>query len=282
MPKHLFTSITTASMVLLLAACGGDENSTNLADIGNPPTPLVNVIPDSNSTSPEDGDDRVESAALPILPGYYSTTVVINDGSEATGATIIDSDGQFATFIPDTDITLGVMQGEPDNQISGEGFNTAFNGSTWEQNSGTLTGSSENDSRATLFLEANTSDYESVASILRSPEYTDNSITLDQISGTFLMDETGWLRTEITIQEDGAITGSDESGCTFLGEVTIPDPSYSILRISFNADNCSDADTATAEQRSGLYRGLGVFTTDSSLTVFASNETVAAYFNGTK
>jgi hypothetical protein len=282
MPKYIATPLVVASAALLLAACGGDDNSTNLAEIGDPPTPLVNVNPDGNNTNPNDEDESVESAGLPILPGYYSTTVVINDGSEATGATIIDSDGRFTTFIPDTDITLGVMRGEPDNQISGEGFNTAYNGSSWEQNSGTLTGNAENDSSATFFLDASTSDYESVVSISRSVEYSDNSITLGQVSGTFLMDEAGWLTTEITIQEDGSITGNDESGCTFLGEATIPDPSYSILRISFSADNCPDADTATAEQRSGLYSGLGVFTTDNSLIIFASNETVAAYFNGAK
>jgi|26BtaG_2_1085354.scaffolds.fasta_scaffold29001_2 hypothetical protein len=269
------------SLALFLAACGGDENSADLTEVGDPPTPLTDVDQEINEPAAGDTDVPTESAALPLLPGYYSTKVVTG-GSEFTGATILDPEGRFRTFIPDTDLTYGVLEGLSEGQISGQGRNIVYDGSSWQKNTGVLTGSASDKSNATLSLESNTTDYQSEVSIARVPEYSDITITLEDISGTFLMQQPGWLTTEITVQEDGSISGNDESGCIFTGEANIPNLSYSVLRVSFIASNCGDTELAGAEQRNGAYAGLGIFVGGDQLIVFASNDTVPAYFNGLK
>ncbi|BES69938.1 hypothetical protein RE428_09560 [Marinobacter nanhaiticus D15-8W] len=268
----LLASISTIFLSFILAACGGDgDDSSSLSGL-NP----ENVNAGEN---PED-EDTTETLP-PILPGYYYSEVSVNNVLEYSGATIIDSEGNFATYIPETDGTFGTLQGSSDNQFIGSGVNFTYT-TNWERNSGTITGSATNNTTATLFLDASQTDYQSVTTISRPAGYSDSGATLSDISGIYLMQEAGLLTKEFTIQDDGSIEGSDESGCRFDGTASVPDQSVSVIRVAFIASNCGDTALGTAGQRNGDYSGLGILMEGGRLLIFGHNDTVVTYFNGQK
>jgi hypothetical protein len=63
---------------------------------------------------------------------------------------------------------------------------------------------------------------------------------------------------DITISSSGAISGSDDSGCSFSGQVSIIDTDYSIANVTLNASSCDDSSV------NGSYSGLGLLYFDAS------------------
>lgn len=277
MPGRLPLLGLTLSATFLLSACGGEEHSQPLAPQGNPPSPLFEP---SANTQIETGDSE-QVVLLPISPGYYETTVNVEGGSTYSGAvTILDPDGNFVTFISQNDATFGVLVGAGENQITGAGTNI-FYSDTWNQVDGSVSGQATDSDSATLNVEAADTGYQSVVELSRNNSISDTPISLAELSGSYLMQDTGLVTTQITISSDGAVTGTDQSGCIFNGLVNIPDESLNVFQMRFTAENCGSSGGSSAEQRNGDYAALGIFGGDQVLVV-GRNDVVIAYFRGLK
>ncbi|WP_139227091.1 hypothetical protein [Marinobacter pelagius] len=195
-------------------------------------------------------------------------------------ATIIDPDGSFVTFISQTDATFGVLAGTGENQIIGAGTNI-FYSDTWSQVDGSVSGQAADSESATLNVEAPETGYQSVVEISRNNSISDTPISLAELSGSYLMQDTGLVTTQISIDSDGVVTGTDQRGCIFNGLANIPDESVNVFQVRFTAENCGSAGGSSAEQRNGDYSALGTFGGDQVLVV-GTNGVVVAYFRGLK
>lgn len=74
--------------------------------------------------------------------------------------------------------------------------------------------------------------------------------TLKGLAGEYRTDDSSDLT---TITAGGAISGSDSEGCSWSGQISIPDERYNLFDITYTATGCGDID--------GTYYGMG-FTTD--------------------
>ena len=94
-------------------------------------------------------------------------------------------------------------------------------------------------------------------------------ITLEELSATytgynFMVDN----RTiSFTIDSGGAITGADNKGCVFNGQVSNLSPNYRIFDIDFEAENCQ-GDTISASKRNGSFSGVGILDQIASVDIF--------------
>ncbi|MGF2736595.1 hypothetical protein [Marinobacter sp. DUT-1] len=280
MPGRLPLLGLTLSATFLLSACGGEEYSQPLAPQGNPPSPLFEPWTPPTNTQTETGDSE-PAVSLPISPGYYETTVSVEGGSTYSGAaTILDPDGNFVTFISPNDATFGVLVGAGENQIIGAGTNI-FYSDTWSQVDGSVSGQATDLESATLDVEAPDTGYRSVVELSRNNSISDTPISLAELSGSYLMQDTGLVTTQITIDSDGIVTGTDQRGCIFNGSANIPDGSVNVFQVRFTAENCGSSGGSNAEQRNGNYAALGIFGGDQVLVV-GTNGVVIAYFRGLK
>lgn len=280
MPRRLPLLGLTLSTTFLLSACGGEEYSQPLAPQGNPPSPLFEPWTPPTNTQTESGNSE-PVVSLPISPGFYETTVTVEGGDTFAGvATIIDPDGSFVTFISQTDATFGVLAGTGENQIIGAGTNI-FYSDTWSQIDGSVSGQAADSESATLNVQAPETGYQSVVELSRNNSISNTPISLTELSGTYLMQNTDVVTTQVTINSDGTLTGSDQRGCAFNGSVIIPDGSVNVFRTIFTAENCGSSGGSSAEQINGEYRALGIFGGDQIL-VIGTNSKVVAYFRGLK
>jgi len=53
----------------------------------------------------------------------------------------------------------------------------------------------------------------------------------------------------LTISESGAVSGSDDYGCAYAGQITLPDPQFNLIEFSISVSGCSSWN--------GTYRGYG-------------------------
>ncbi len=234
-----------------LAACGGGGGS-------------------SSSTSTPPAETSVE-----LTPGGYATNIAFSDGSTVEAVTLLSPTGGFVVLVDFEDITLGTLQFGSNGSISGSGTDFYFEGGSWQTQSGTLSGEALSASRASI--KATAPGYESTSTLVRDDQYSDLGVTLAELGGTYTMDVTGVFRTSVTISADGTITGSDETGCVFNGNVVIPDTQYNVYEVSYTAANCPDS------QRNGQYSGLGAYDPGLAEVQFAgANDELAAFFIGQK
>lgn len=238
---------------LFLAACGGGGSSS-------------------------DGGDQ-ENTSATLRTGAFYTTVSFDGGGSAEAITFLSPTGKFLTAFDETDITFGTLQFSNGN-ISGGGTDYVLS-DTWEQTDGEISGTVN--SKETASLTATAPGYSSQIEIERENTYSDLGVTLDQVSGTYLMSEPGFLDVSVTISSDGTVTGNDESGCAFNGTLTIPDEQINIFEVSYTAATCGDSGDAVASERNGDYSGLGAYDPDLGELEFAGrNGQVAVFFIGTK
>jgi len=87
-----------------------------------------------------------------------------------------------------------------------------------------------------------------------------------------------------TIHSDGAITGSDQRGCNFFGQVVIPDRTVNVFELTYEANCPAVPDEEAAEDdRNGEYTGLGTYDSSGNEVIFYSrNGSVAMFFKGVK
>jgi|GEM_PF-3227846 len=99
-------------------------------------------------------------------------------------------------------------------------------------------------------------------------------ITLEELSATytgynFLVDD----RTiSFTIDSGGAITGADNKGCVFNGQVSNLSSNYRIFDIDFEVANCQ-GDTISASKRNGSFSGVGILDQTTSVSIYGRHGT---------
>ena len=237
-------------MGLVLAACGGSGGGGLTSDTPDQPT-------------------------IELKPGGYATTIAFDDGSTVDAATLLSPSGRFVVLVDFDDITSGILEYGSGGTITGIGTDYVFDGLSWQTQSGTISGEAASSSSATITAIA--PGYESTSTLERDDQYSDLGVTLASLSGTYTMDVPGVTLTSVTIASDGIITGNDETGCVFNGNVAIPDPRYNVYEVTYSANNCTDS------QRNGDYSGIGAYDPDLGEVQFAgTGNQVASFFIGTK
>lgn len=106
------------------------------------------------------------------------------------------------------------------------------------------------------------------------------TLTFSDIAGTYLQTSLGNLNTEITIALDGQLTGSDTTGCTFIGTVHIPDETVNVIEARFDAGNCGANTEASGEERDQTYNAVGSVSGGVLRLFMAAENNLTARFEG--
>lgn len=169
-------------------------------------------------------------------------------------------------FVRDVETTAPMESGEA-------GSATSIYGNSEDQ-SGTpgMTG--------TLLTE--TGDMDSRYRLTRSASLSDTGATLSATAGTYAMQWGTGITTTLTIDTSGALTGSDNAGCTYNGEVILPDASLNVIEARIEASNCQASDTATGQERNGTYNALGLMSDTTTLRLLMTNKEYSFNYTGTR
>ncbi|WP_416397148.1 hypothetical protein [Allohahella sp. A8] len=219
------------------------------------------------------------AVATTVKPGAFVTEIQYESGEFDEALTLLSPSGKFVSLVSDTDGTFGTLTFRSNNTFYGSGTDV-FLDETWQTVGGSLEGKVIN--AETLTATATGPGSTSSITLVRDNVYSDLGISLQAISGTYLMVDT--VTTTITIDTNGAVTGQDDSGCTFNGTVSIPDPSYNIFEAVFSAANCGDIDGgASGALKDGSYEVLGAYDPDLlELELAGTDGDVVALFIGAK
>ncbi|QUM75584.1 hypothetical protein HWV00_04690 [Moritella sp. 24] len=93
--------------------------------------------------------------------------------------------------------------------------------------------------------------------LLSASTTSNNNATLAQLKGTYFILDIGG---SMTIDNTGLISGSDNNGCEYEGDINIPNTDINIYKIFLTVFNCSS---------SGHYGGLGTFDHSSDNFIFS-------------
>ncbi|GAA3975823.1 hypothetical protein [Allohahella marinimesophila] len=252
--KNTALRVSPVVAALAMAACGGGGGSSG-------------------------GGGEPVAVATTVKPGAFVTEIRYESGGVDEAITLLSPTGKFVTIVSEIDGTFGTLTFRSNNTFTGVG-SSVFLDEVWESVNGSLEGrviSSES-----LTATATSPGFTSGSSFVRENTYSDLGVTLEAISGTYVMVDT--TSTTVTITSDGAITGQDDSGCTFNGSVTIPDPRYNVFETVFSAANCGDIPGgASGALRDGEYQALGAYDPDLlELELAGTDGDVVALFIGSK
>jgi hypothetical protein len=230
--KRIRRSLSVAALLSLfvLSACGGGGNPS-----GTPPaTPSLaagiwmgtftsNVTHITSSATGLVADTNSARFGFPDTLAQYSGVLNVSDNSFSTTATAYAPHG--STLLDGTIIGTTTISGT----FAPKGIM-----------SGTYSGAGD---AGTFTLTYNGPLYERPSS-------------LPGLSGIWkgkILDFTNFIR----IDENGAITGLNTTGCTYGGHVDVIDPSFNIYSIHLDIDTCGSDN--------GTYDGLGALSDTSSI-----------------
>jgi hypothetical protein len=94
--------------------------------------------------------------------------------------------------------------------------------------------------------------------------------TLVDLQGNWGYYEGPGYFSDMLVSSDGSFTGTDDSGCDYIGQFSIIDPDFSIIDVSMTVSTCDDASF------NGTYSGLGLRVLengDDSLAIMISSST---------
>lgn len=251
--KNMSSRLSPFMAILLLSACGGGGSS-------------------------DDGNNPV-TVATTVKPGAYLTTIKYASGGVDEAATFLSSSGKFVSLISEVDGTFGTLTFRSDDTFSGTLTDVFFDG-TWQSLSGSVEGNVIGSEELTGTATA--SGLSSDITLTRVNAYSDLGVTMQDLSGNYVMTDT--VSTAVTVTSDGALTGQDDTGCTFNGNVSIPDTTYNIFEVVLSVANCGDiAGGASGALRDGDYQGIGAYDPDLKELEFAGTDgDVVAVFIGVK
>lgn len=276
----LSSRLPVIASCLLIAACGGDENSQPLADGSNPTalveggswsTPLVDGTNGSSDSlgSANDGGDTG------LRPGVYLTDIVSNNGGSDEAITWISGSGRFVTAINSVNSVFGNVEADSQGaQISGSAVNLFYT-SQWNRAEGTLNGIVEDSQSLSYGISG---EYNASAALIRLVDLSNEPITLGILSDSYLsLDQT----TTFTIGSQGGLTGSDSTGCVFDGQISIQSSNVNVFDVTFDANNCGATTTSSPSERNGRYIGLGSYDSiNLRINIMSANNTVILPFQG--
>lgn len=196
-------------VILSLAACGGESTDTT----NDQPTPLP--VPE-------------------VMPtGLWEGTVNYSNGTSSEAYALIAPDGE-ARFIADGE--------QAKLQITQEGGKFTATIKSFGTMSDTGTASGEL-SKNTFTGEANfNGSVTSNFSFEKSP-YSSDGASLDIIKGNYTNTN---FSSSIAIDADGLISGSDTLGCQYNGNISVPDSSVNVYKVTFTVSSCGDYNGETS------------------------------------
>ncbi len=115
-------------------------------------------------------------------------------------------------------------------------------------------------SDANTFVFAGTSSPEPAFLAVRLSRHTEPAITLEELSGSYTGGHhlrSDGRRATFTIDSNGVVTGADDKGCVFNGQVSNLESNYRVFDIDFEASNCQ-GDDIPASERNGRFTGVGI------------------------
>jgi hypothetical protein len=154
----------------------------------------------------------------------------------------------------------------------------------WELEEGVISGTVTTSETANLVIKTD-SDMSATVKIDRLNDESDRGISLAVLSGTYFMAQadnpSGDFDMSFTIDANGALTGSDSTGCAFNGEITIPDPKLSIFEMEYTAGNCGDSNSVGGEDRNGQFASFGIYGASTGyIEIVGANGKVPSFFGG--
>jgi hypothetical protein len=240
--KRTYGSLSFAALLslLVLCACGGGGNPS-----GTPPA--------------------TPSAAGGIWMGTFTSNVT-HVTSNFTGLVADTNIARFGS--PDT---LAQYSGVLD--VSGNSFSTtatayAPHGSTLQDGTqvGTVTISGTFAPKGTMTGTYSGAGDSGTFTLTYNGSLYERASSLPGVSGTWkgkILDFTNFIK----IDDNGAITGVNTTGCFYGGHVSVIDPSFNIYSVHLDIDNCGSDN--------GSYDGLGALsdtssTNDTFMTIVSS------------
>lgn len=265
--KHFQLSVFA---LLLLQGCGGGSSSSPI-----------------EASAPQEP----EKIASPLKAGiydYYVTPKGSTDPSE--GERVLDRG-----LVTASGASIRELFGDPTNI----GFMTFLSETefVWkEARTSHLTSSLRNVSSETpglaladdMFTAPHPEEQDSQLLFVRIESNLDAPLSYESLSGTYVGQSSrladGRTAT-FTIDSTGALTGADDGGCVFNGQVTIPNPEHSSFDVNFTAENCQgDGNGIPASDRNGNFHGLGGYHIDPharpAVSFLTTNNVLTYTFSG--
>lgn len=121
-----------------------------------------------------------------------------------------------------------------------------------------------------------------IYSMTRENGISNREINLDSVAGTYKqsVNDAG-VATTIQVTANGALSGSDNTGCQYSGEIVIPETDVNTLEAKYELTSCGASANLSGAERNGSYHGLGYTDLDAGmLTLFSSSKTAATKFSG--
>lgn len=228
------------------------------------------------------GSDDPGSSATELKSGVYHIGRLFSDGSTREGLSLISPTGNFVANLDTRSYTFGNVAFSASGKISGEIVEYILS-PPWKLTNGTLSGQVVSSVQADLGAQSGNLSTTSV--LLRNTDFNGLGVmTFETMSGTYTMSNPD-NTSSITINSNGDITGGDQAGCIFNGELVIPDKTINVFEVMYTAENCpadSDED-ASADDRNGEFSGLGFLSPSGDEAIFYSrNGTVGWMFKGSR
>jgi hypothetical protein len=119
-------------------------------------------------------------------------------------------------------------------------------------------------------------------SMTPSPEAGGTAVNLIDVAGMYSQTSGNGITTNFVITDAGELSGSDTTGCSFDGDLFLPDPSgnaLSIIEVDFTASGCGATPNLSSGDRDGDYNGVGYYQPDlETLTFGLVNQNVTGLF----
>lgn len=104
-------------------------------------------------------------------------------------------------------------------------------------------------------------------------------VSLAEIADTYRFNRPDNGATTFEITSDGAVIGSDTSGCSWSGILFLPSDSSQIMEGELTAENCGSSKTATGPTRDGRYVTLGFYdSTQEIISLYLLSDDYATRF----
>jgi len=192
--------------------------------------------------------DGVQCASNPNAGLYQGTFHSDSTGEDTDGFSIIAPNGEFVA------VSFGAVAGfgsltVSSDKYSGGGTAVSANPEVDFDVELTVSGSIDPEYRLTGSYKAKNED-QGYFDLWSVPSLYRRGITLEAIAGTY--DSENIVTREdgsMTLSASGKITGKDDDGCKYDGNLTVPDEHFNLLEVSFKVSSCGSLN--------GTYTGYG-------------------------
>lgn len=225
--------------------------------------------------------------ATEVKAGAFNTTITYpnsDSDAEVPGVAFVSPSGRFASVVVKTSVySGGDLQFDGSGNVSGPVKDVAYSNTEnkWVVNTGTLEGTVQNS--ANMVLKGKGDNFESQIAFERESFLSDRGVSLSQMAGVYSMADTSGGTITLTVYEDGALVGSDET-CQFNGQVSVPNPDINVYEVDFTATLCeADKNGVPGDRRDGNFTGVGSLIPDDAggtLSFGSSDGEVALIFVG--